>query len=273
MPAQTRHASPNKSAAADHGDHQVSAAKKAAANKKSPAKKTKTTTATTAAPNKKRSAAHHQDDDNKDMPEEFKSVVHEIEQLGPKRIKLDLLHKTVTAKDRLISKQDPHKAEKRAIVANELRRLSQDMLEDNNVEIIQPAELKQKVKAGKAKKVEKAKGTSKAVIKQIETLGEGGVYKLLHEIKPTKNGKKAASKIAKQKPAMDAKKVSSLTLDELNDLVTPTTAHRPSLVKGKIEGKKEKDLEVIQAVKKATVSEIKSLGPKGVQSHVKKAKK
>lgn len=257
MPAKTRRSTPGKAVVEAEAPVAITETSKKA--KSSPAKKNKAQTDADK-PNKRAKKA--QKTQPVDEKTQFSQVVDQISHFG-NVIQASTLKTHVPE---IIKKQDPERVVKRKAIASEVRRLSGD-IDLLVTDQVAPKEVKAKVDAEQKRKEAAVKIMQKKVVKEINTLGDSGVHKLLHNIK----GKSKVVKAGAKKPKkMDAKKLQKKTLDELTELVTPTTEHKPSYVKTKLSVKEAKKQIGIEVVKQATVKEIKSLGEKGVMKQVKR---
>jgi predicted lipid-binding transport protein (Tim44 family) len=255
MPVTTRRK--RNTAAAKSSASPAGASKPAAAPKRAPKTKSGPSGADGTKPAKKQKGKAA----NGDYKDTFNHVVEEISQNGVDIVKTALTHHVPTS-----SKiQDPEKLSKRQAIASEFRKYS--LTSDH----VNPAEVKTKVVQNKKKQELQAKNNQKKVVEHIETLGDKGVHKLLHRIK---GSDKVAGKVAKKGAApakkLDIKKIQKKTLTELTDLVTPTSVHKPSVIKTKVDIKETKKQIGAEVVKYATMKEIKSLGADGVKKVVSK---
>ncbi|KAI3654333.1 hypothetical protein MP228_001052 [Amoeboaphelidium protococcarum] len=259
-------------AAASHGSSPAAKKQKAEAQPQSPEKKQKKTPAKKDA--REAGAAP-------EYKEQFGSVMSEIDQFGNK-IQRQVLAAPVPA---IVKKQDPVKSAKRKAIVSEVRRISSvDLLDVNDMdveggaqEILKPQVVKQRVKAEKSKKKEVVNKKKKAVVGEIDQLGDEGVRKLLHPIKSKnkaaargKAGKKqktATKSVAQKvkKVIVDTKELATQTFNELTEIVSPSAHHRPSAVKSKLDSKKLKKQVEAEMLKATTVREIKVLGQDGIK--------
>jgi len=257
MPAKTRRSKPGRSNEEAAASVEVAETSKKVKPSASAAKKNKAQTEADK-PNKKAKKA--QKTQPVDEKTQFSQVVDQISHFGHV-IQASTLKTHVPE---IIKKQDPERVVKRKAIAKEVRRLSGD-IDLLVTDQVAPKEVKAKVDAEQKRKEAAVKILKKQVVKEINTLGDSGVHKLLHSIK----GKSKVVKAGAKKPKkLDAKKLQKKTLDELTELVTPSTRHKPSYVKTKLSVKEAKKQIGIEVVKQATVKEIKSLGEKGVLKQV-----
>ena len=273
MPVQTRkRRKASSSSSSTHANSSSSAAAepKAAATKTPAVKKAKTA----ASPTQKKQQQHEtaMDVDAKEPRDQFNSVVNEIDRSG-KVLKSKHLSRPSAAVKKL---EDPKKAPLRKAVNEELRRMSTSLLEGDLERLFaEPADLKPnavkaKVQAEQQRKKAGVTVVRKALVKEIDTLGENGVQEVLHPLKgDTKKSKAVARGVAKRTAKKEPKQVSKKALEELEELVTPTTVHRPSLVKSKLNVKSAKARVNTEVLKAVNIKEIDRLGPEGIKAQLK----
>jgi hypothetical protein len=121
-----------------------------------------------------------------------------------------------------------------------------------------PRVIKGRVQQAERKQSAQVKIVQKAVLTQIHSLGHDGVSKLLHPVKPRPGQVSHVEHSSKSAGQKEIKQVQQQALAELKSLVSPTSAHRPSIVKNKLGTKKAKKDVGAQVVKAAAVREIKA---------------